>query len=366
MIKKIFLSRRDYSMATQHINYIELENFKCFKKLSVKGVKGVNLFGGKNNVGKTALLEAIELLSSSMNAKDLLYQIKALLARRQEYSRNQRYVELDFMYDDSPYLTIESNIRKCSIHLEERNNDLIQSKLFIDEDIDSTQYDQFLSISVNDDKRKIPTDRFLNDRFPISVRRNAENNGKKVNYIKSSKTDEYQISLLYGALIDLNKEDFLNASLANFDMNLLAIKQRATERGVILKIQKRNRKFPVLLSSLGDGVNRYIAILCAIWASENGILLIDEIENGIHYSNYPKLWKLIFATSREANCQVFITSHSKECIESFNEYQLNSNENNGLYFELFRSKKSEMIKASPRDTEQLHYALSHGGIIRGE
>ena len=352
-------------MTTQHISRIEINNFKCFKSLSVVGFRNINFIGGKNNVGKTSLLEAIELLSGAKNTQDLMYQIRTMLVRRQETSRNQRYVELDFMYDDSQYLTIESSNRRCSIQFEERSNENLPASLFEDE-VESTQYDQYLSFSVNKDKRRIPTDRFLNDRVPISVRKNKDKNTNNINYIKSSKTDEHQISLLYGALIDLNKEDFLNNSLAIFDKNLLAIKQRATERGVILKIQKKNRQFPVLLSSLGDGVNRYIAILCAIWASENSILFIDEIENGIHYSNYPKLWRLIFKASKEANCQIFITSHSKECIEAFNDHQLSDQTDIGLYFELFRSKKSDLIKATSRDPEQLHYALTHGGKIRGE
>ena len=352
-------------MATQHISRIKIKNFKCFKNLSISEFKKINFIGGQNNVGKTSLLEAIDLLSGAKSTQNLMYQIRTMLVRRQETSRNQRYVELDFMYDDSQHLTIESSNRRCSIRFEEISNDSVQSSLF-DNEIESTQYDQYLSISVNKDERRIPTDRFLNDRTPISVRKSTDKETHNINYIKSSKTDEHQISLLYGALIDLNKEDFLNTSLSIFDENLLAIKQRATERGVILKIQKKDRQFPVLLSSLGDGVNRYIAILCAIWASENGILFIDEIENGIHYSNYSKLWRLIFKASEEANCQIFITSHSKECIEAFNDYQLSNQTDTGLYLELFRSKKSELIKATPRDPEQLHYALTNGGKIRGE
>ena len=235
-------------MTTQHITNIKIENFKCFKALSIAEFKNINLIGGKNNVGKTSLLEAIELSSGCKNT--------------------------------------------------------------------------------------------------ISIRT----------------VDEHKISLLYEALIDLNKESFLNESLAIFDENLLSIKR---ENEGAIKVQKKDKQLPVLLSSLGDGVNRYVAILCAIWASENSILFIDEIENSIHYSNYPKLWRLIFKTSKEANCQIFATSHSKECIEAFNNYQLNGKDKNGLYFELFRSKKTKSIKASLRNPEQLYYALTHGEEIRG-
>lgn len=352
-------------MAIQHIRNINIENFKCFKKLEIFEFSNVNLIGGKNNVGKTSLLEAIELLSGAKKTQDLIYQIQHMLRRRQDFTRNQRFIEIDFMYDDSQFILIKSNIRRCEVKFEEKTNDKSQEDLF-GNSIDEEQYDLYLNISVNGDERRIPTDLFLRNKINPIIRRNSEGNTGNVNYIKSSKTDEHSISLLYGSLVDLNKEEYLNTSLQLFDDNLLSIKQRATERGVILKIQKKNRKHPVLLSSLGDGVNRYIAILCAIWASENGILFIDEIENGIHYSNYKKLWKLIFKASNEANCQVFVTSHSKECIEDFNNYQIENSDKNGLYFELFRSKKNNLIKATSRGYDQLQYALTHGGKIRGE
>ncbi len=228
--------------------------------------------------------------------------------------------------------------------------------------------EKYLHFSVGKEKFGLPLSVFLDVRHRFVIDYKKEKNS--VNYIGSSKTDEQKISIFYGALVDLNKECFLNESLSKFDSNLLFLKQKATERGVVLKIQKKSRDFPVLLSSLGDGISRYIAILCAIWASENGVLLIDEIENGIHYSNYPKLWKLIFQAAKYANCQIFITSHSKECIQAFNEFQLKTDSKDefekGLYIELFKNQKTELISASVRDAEQLKYALTHEGSIRGE
>ena len=90
-------------------------------------------------------------------------------------------------------------------------------------------------------------------------------------------------------------------------------------------------------------------------------MFIDEIENGIHYTNYKNLWDLIFQVSTKANCQVFATTHSKECIDSFNK----ANQNNGIYIELYKNKKNEII-AKQRDKEQLTYSLTHNGSFRGE
>ena len=128
------------------------------------------------------------------------------------------------------------------------------------------------------------------------------------------------------------------------------------------KVKLNNKVEPVLLNSLGDGINRFMAIICAIWASQDGFLFIDEVENGIHYTNYSKLWKIIFEISKEANCQVFATTHSKECIEAFNKQ---NKENEATFIELYKNKKDEIV-AKTRDYEQLEYSLTHGGSFRGE
>ena len=61
------------------------------------------------------------------------------------------------------------------------------------------------------------------------------------------------------------------------------------------------------------------SIICALFSCENGYLFLDEIENGIHYTQFDKLWRLILEISPEQNVQVFATTHSKEkeCLKTF-------------------------------------------------
>ena len=52
---------------------------------------------------------------------------------------------------------------------------------------------------------------------------------------------------------------------------------------------------------------------------QNGIVLIDEIETGLHHSVQEKLWKAIFKWAQDLNVQVFATTHSNECIRVFSD-----------------------------------------------
>jgi len=347
-------------MQNHFIQTLSFKNFKCFQSINISNIQRVNLISGQNNIGKTSFMEGIELIVSSNNTLDLSFNIYEMMRRRQSSISRNRYFELDFIYENALSSELSINDKKINIqyteYLPDKAEDLYEEEnLYI-------EYQPSLKLIVNSDERIIPIERLV-DR-PHIVRRDKYNNIKsKINFITSTTTDERKIAILYGKLIDLNKENFLNESLKMFDENIVSLKQKATDRDIILKVSLKDRELPVLLSSLGEGINRYIAILCAIWASQDGYLFIDEIENGIHFTNYKKLWKIIFEASKLANCQIFITTHSKECIEIFNEVNVC---NEGSYLEFYRNQKNNLIVAKQRDNEQLNYSLTHNMELRGE
>jgi AAA15 family ATPase/GTPase len=78
--------------------------------------------------------------------------------------------------------------------------------------------------------------------------------------------------------------------------------------------------------------------------TKNNILLIDEIDLGLHHSIQKKLWEIIFKFSKELNVQVFATTHSHDCVETFAEVWNNdSNKNDGNYIRLQRNRLNNDI-----------------------
>jgi predicted ATPase len=93
------------------------------------------------------------------------------------------------------------------------------------------------------------------------------------------------------------------------------IGDRPVERSVVVKMPGFGR--PIPLRSMGDGMSRMLGIALSLVSARDGVLLVDEIENGIHYSVQSELWELVFRTARRLNVQVFASTHSWDCIEAF-------------------------------------------------
>lgn len=81
--------------------------------------------------------------------------------------------------------------------------------------------------------------------------------------------------------------------------------------------RSRHFKTPVSLRTFGDGVNHLFGIILSLVKASGGVLLVDEIENGLHHSILPEVWKVIFRMAGELNVQIFATTHSWDCVDSF-------------------------------------------------
>ena len=91
---------------------------------------------------------------------------------------------------------------------------------------------------------------------------------------------------------------------------------------------------------MGDGMLRVLQLALKLFAAKGGFLLIDEFENGLHYSVQEKVWGLLFEVAERHNIQIFATTHSWDCIESFTKVAVARTETDGVLFRLGRSVRT--------------------------
>ncbi|MFM6844975.1 MAG: AAA family ATPase [Dolichospermum sp.] len=124
------------------------------------------------------------------------------------------------------------------------------------------------------------------------------------------------------------------------DSSIISIETMTIGEGNIWVKKEGKKRLP--LSLFGDAINRIADIILRIVNNENSIILIDEIENGIHHSNQVAFWTILYRLAKELNVQIFATTHSLEMIKSF----INAGveyDNMAAHFELTRNVKTGKI-----------------------
>lgn len=311
------------------IKHIKIENFRCFENLKIEGLNRVNLLGGDNSVGKSAFLEILEIAAKTDNSWSLILAIKDIINRRQRSDAyyNSQPNEFDIITYGNDSVSVIANNISINLVIKHTGQLAFFGSISGDQSISELQGNYidenlFVELTINNNTEKIPYNKFSdilsNKRETSFTLRNIQMKLiENIEFIPSTRLDERKLSTLYGTIVDMGMMRDIDAFLTTFDVRIEALIIRPTERYSVFKLKLRDKNEPVLLSSMGGGLNRYLAIVCAIWKSKNGQLFIDEVENGIHYTKYSKLWEIIFKTSKEANCQIFAATHSKECIEAF-------------------------------------------------
>ena len=134
----------------------------------------------------------------------------------------------------------------------------------------------------------------------------------------------------------------------------------------MIYLSRKNQR-PMSITLFGDAMNRVAHFALELINNQAGILLVDEIENGIHHSHQKQLWQWLFALAVELDVQIFATTHSLEMLTAFKEAAMGTQyESEVAYFEFVRHVKTGEIIGIKHKVDELDYALSHDGEIRGE
>ncbi|HUM34616.1 MAG TPA: ATP-binding protein, partial [Candidatus Saccharicenans sp.] len=119
---------------------------------------------------------------------------------------------------------------------------------------------------------------------------------------------------------------------------------------------------PIPLPLMGEGMVKLANIIPKLGRASNGVILIDEIDNGLHYSVLEKVWEVIAKAARMFETQVFATTHSMDCIVAAHEAFSNSKLYDFRLHRLVRDK--ETVKTVTYDKKTLGIAITSDLEVR--
>jgi AAA15 family ATPase/GTPase len=303
------------------MNYssLKITNFRSINSLEADDFKQINLITGRNNCGKTTVLEALFLISGMSNPHlPVIINDFRGLALTSDEDFSFIFNELKFDQNVEIRAGINNHYRTITIkpryahHVPNRSIDIKikipkPSTQITSADKTMTMGGLFVEFHESGMGQKFTTEISLNE-----DRVTAPDNYKEKLFCAFFNTElsHSQLDRRIEKILVHKQLDMLIAILREIDNSITDI--RIGTNGTIYADIGIHKLVPVNI--MGDGIRRLLSIIVNIADSQDGIVLIDEIENGFHYTSLEILWRAILKTANIYNVQLFITTHSQECI----------------------------------------------------
>lgn len=342
---------------------IEIKNFRAISQLHLGNLSKVNLFIGKNNVGKSTALESVFLLSgmsnpqlpesinkirgvSNFNDGKLIFHNFDLTNTPEFYgkmaygsSRSLRILPVQDKFENAGTSVLSNKIKNLELSFSLKSDEQNAATEKYKSTIEYTN-EQIASL-------KIPK-AYKENLFAIYL---AEQN----NIVLSAKIAE---------LIKKKKEE----RLIEFIKNAFRIQVNriiALPEGIFFDMDGVGEMVP--LSLMGEGVKKVLNIIAFLESDRDSIFCIDEIENGLHYSVYKDLWEYILSVAGFTDSQFFITTHSIEVLKCLKEVLEGKDEKiqNSSRIVNLENTKNKGLMAYNYSYEEFKLAIDHAVEIRG-
>lgn len=329
-----------------HLPDLTIKGFRGIEELSIRKLGRVTLLTGKNSVGKTTVLEAVRTYAArgrSTVLTNILEGREEFSDARDEDSDLFPAPDLNALFHgrtptENACVTIgpEDDKRTLKImpsSLSSLNDEQLSVIEKLSSDITPEGVFQVLKVVFQEKEYIIPwlapRGRYYTPTLRRLVRRvSSENefpselecislgpgllsNAEITNFFDTvvltpAETQAVQaLGLIFGD--DVSRVALVSDYTSSY--------RRMPGRRAIIKLE--SHESPVPLRSLGDGASRLFSVALALANSKDGFLLIDEAENGIHYTIQTDYWRLVIEAAQQNNVQVLATTHSDDCVKSF-------------------------------------------------
>lgn len=330
------------------IKSIIIKNYRGIKDLEIDNFKKYNFFIGDNGSKKTTILESLGIGLSLLDFERILKN-----ARNRKMKIKKENVSSLFFNSDTNnmikfILETKDNIKAETVISIDKTLSMFQD--FSSDEINNDFSNYFYTIEKRIREDKLKTNIYIKENnqttyknfrietIPKSFKRFLEKYNISIEIsdnLKNSSDTIFQVD----RIIKSRKKEELLKYLQIIDKDIKEIYINDEE----IFVEKETLKEFIPISSIGDGMVLALDIISSLILTDDfRVILIDEIEKGIYYKNYRKLSEIIIELCKDnQNIQLFITTHSKEFLEVFNEVLLRTEKDNFSLFSL-RNKKEKL------------------------
>ena len=302
---------------------IHVQNFRNLSDLTVEQLARVNLFTGRNNSGKTTLLEALFLLigegdpaaAVAVNNGRGIDTAGGMLAVREAF-----WKPMFFAFDMSRNIVIKALHKmhgQLSLRIKLEWPATMEVPL---KELGARPGVEFLSgsalsfaFSIAGCDPAVRNMRVTGDQ--IQVERPEARLPFHVVFLSSRNGNHQTDAMRLGQLRQRKQVGMVLEALKVVEPRLQSVEDNSAS-GTPMIWGDIGLSELVPLPVMGEGMTRVARLMLAISAAPGGGVLIDEIENGLHHEILPKVWQAVDTAAKIFDTQVFATTHSYECLEA--------------------------------------------------
>ena len=361
----------------------KIKNFRGLENLTIDGLGRVNLIAGKNNVGKTALLEALWIHHGAVipelglrvdsfrgldagNSEDFMGNLffgfnSGLvidLSAEGDWGRNPRRLKLSLQ--DRP--TVEIPVAGFALGQPATQAAYSPNQLVMDYSYESTgqatSTGWLVERQINPGVPGVPGVAAVG----VEARQAPRPHQPLAIFLAARRASISEEDVKRFSQLEINsQQEGVLQILKGIDSRLtkLAVVSTRPTPAIYADIGL-SRLIPVQL--MGDGMTRILSLALSIATVPDGMVLVDEIENGLHHTVMQKMWGAIATYARRYNVQIFATTHSHECFRTACQAFESDEEDD---FRLFRIDHSRgKLRTVRYDREMMDSALEFNVEVR--
>ena len=315
----------------------EIRNFRGLENLSIEGLGQINLITGKNNVGKTALLEALWIHHGAVipdlglrvdsfrgldagNSEDFMgnlffgfdHDSVIKLCAKGDWGHETR--QLEMCLEDRPTVEIpvsgQAPVQAITQAVYSSSQLAMKYSYELGKQANSTGW--LVEHQINSGVPGIPGVGAVGMEAKQAPRPHAQIAMFLASRRQSLSDDDVK---RYSQLEINGQQESVLQILREIDSRLTKLAVVSAKRNPAIYADiGLGRLIPVQL--MGDGITRILTLAVSIATVPDGMVLVDEIENGLHHTVMANVWHAIAVLAKRHNVQVFATTHSHECFQA--------------------------------------------------
>ncbi len=365
---------------------LTVTNFRNLKSVKLEDLGRITLIGGKNGAGKTALLEALWLLSGP-DLPELVTRVstfRGIPILGPEITFHDIFCDFDI----GRHIRISAHgdwgslPRKLEIYLQNRQHvDAIRSDAperanieRLTRPINESGFEIVFMYQHDNGKEYTSRAWWIAEQMPVgpgasltgeSIRqeRQAVHNRTNSVFMAAVRREEFQaIASRFGRFQLERKDEEILRFIRPLEPRLQVLTLITINNIPVIHAYIDGMDRPIPVQLLGEGLNRMLGLVLSMSEASGGLLLIDEIENGLHHSVQEEVFSILLDLAKSFDVQIFATTHSNECIRAAHRTLREYGPQELAFYRLDRV--NEQVKVVSFDDEMLETATEFNMEIR--